>query len=223
MFPTGKSSFARSSLCVVGSVPISLRVVGLRFARDNERLLIAWGTDEAHVYCMNESLTTVVREASLAVGLSPDGGTGVIVNSHWLHGSGTCVIVGCNHCFRIFDATKLERDASPVVEISISFARLIDFAVVRCENAGASNKTWAKKYTWKIFALLSNGHLYEAIVSRDDDGKIFIEKTFDPDQSKPVHTREACSSSKENTSSKGSCERGHVTYLQQSSLLVYQM
>lgn len=176
--------FLRSSLCTLGSVPIGIRVVGLKFSRDNENLICAWGTNDAKVILMNRGLDTVDASMSLDLGLSSDEeGSDIVLNSQWIPGSGTCLVVGCSQYLSIFDVTHLEKCVPPSATISSAScnSKIRDFAIVRISAYETEDDRFDEhEQIWKIFVLLDNGKIHESAIKQGQDGRISVDSALDP-------------------------------------------
>jgi Putative zinc finger in N-recognin (UBR box) len=223
---SGEPFFSRSSMCIIGSASIGIRIIGMRFARDCENLIYAWGTNEAKVIFMNRGLTAIDFSATLDIGLTADeAGSDIVVNSHWLTGSGTCLVIGCSHYLRVFDITHPESTVAPVATISAASCqfKIRDFAVVRIPEKEAEDER--NEEVWKVFVLLDNGNLHEATIKRDHDGKVSASAVIDPDQFIAIPKDASNMDSHSGAPSAPtdlSAQRVSLTYLEQSRVLLYE-
>jgi len=211
-------SFTRSSMRVISSsVDVGLQTVGLKFAQDNERMVLVWGLDESKVVSMNEHLTsadaTVVLDCSARKAESDS-----IVNAHWLHGSETCAVLGFRRSLLIFDVSEVNETSVSQSKIAISTdcfgCVLRDFAVVpRTKNGADQNGTVG---CWDFYVLMDNGTVYTTCVRQDNSGNFSFDK-FDPTKHLPKPTQEH-----HPDASLATQKVVGLTYLDQSNILLYQ-
>lgn len=221
--------FSRSSMCVISSVSIGIKVVGLKFARDCENLVYAWGTNEAKVIFMSCELTAIDFSATLDVGISADeAGSDVVVNSHWLPGSGSCLVVGCSNYLRVFDVSKPESIVTPVATIvsESCSSKIRDFAITPTSEKEADVGILVKTETrWNAIVLLDNGTLLEATITRSRDGKITAVPSLQPNEFMAVLQKTSNADSHVLAASAAvdlSAQGASLTFLEQSNVLLYQ-
>jgi len=208
------ASLSRSSMRVISTIPVDISVAGLKFAGDNERVLVAWGVDEAKVIFMNESLTAL--ESSVALDLcTNDEEFDTIVNAQWLPGSGTCAVLGRRRALLVYDFSKAEKISLPSLFISAESAssNLLDFAIVRCSKERVDQEE-ENRDVWKVFALMDNGSILVSSFERDQDGSWFADGELNPEDLlfTPIKRDD-----------NALAEKGvSLTYLDQSNLLLYQ-
>lgn len=206
---TEDTSFSRSSMRVISTISVGIHVVGLKFARDNERMLLVWGIDEAKMVFMHENLTAA--DYILALDFGKRGTESeIVVDAHWLHGSGTCAVIGLRRSLLVFDlneASKTSVSPAAIISLESCGSNLQDFAVVPCGSK--------EIHRWKLFALMDDGRILTTAVERKEDGGTIVEVVHDPDVRLPTPSRDG--------DDPRSDRKGvSVTYLHQSNILLYQ-
>lgn len=208
--------FSRSAMHIMCSIEVGVQAVGVKFAQDRENMVLVWGIDESRMVLMNEDLTDAITMSVLDCG-AKRADSDMIVNAHWLHGSGRTAILGFRQSLLLFDFSESDDKSKLSASLSLSTefctSAMRDFAIVPCTKTEVD---WNGEVScWCVFVLMDNGFVYSTKVRRNACG------VYDADDFDPLNQLQV--SSNENHDSPQSTRKGFsLTYLDQSNLLLYQ-
>lgn len=174
-------SLARSSMCALCSVSFGFQVLGVKFARECENVIVAWGYQEAKVCFMDISLTVVRDFVTLDLNVSAEDFSNNILGCHWLVGAGSCLIIGSSHGLKVFEVSTRADSISPAVVIPTSY-QIRDFVVARVSDSESRSSVESQVKIWKTILLLENGSIREGILKQDEKGTISVNSPLNPCQ-----------------------------------------
>jgi Putative zinc finger in N-recognin (UBR box) len=183
-----KMSLSRSAMTsAIGNISVGFRVVGLKFSRECENLVLAWSSKEAMVIHMKSGLTAADRTVSLELDLASDDDSSHIVTCFWLEGSGTGLVVGCSRRIFIFNVSNLKGSTAPIANISLATCpnSMRDVTAVLAASADTGEEAQGN---WNFFVLLENGVVEEVSLSCNQDGEM---RFADPEQEKVLRSSKA--------------------------------
>jgi hypothetical protein len=203
----------RASVGVVSINKLDFDVVGLRQCAANEDRLVVWGTHEATVAILNESLTQVERVVAFDVGLSAVESTSdVVLNCGWLPGSDTLLYVCSTRSVAIFEV-----HGEAILPRASTLNAGADSAIRGFVASELNSRT---KSLWKCHLLSEDGHLYEFELE-NLAGSIQVRNLrLDPKQSFKIPVNNSGQSSPAFSLTLG--EGIQLSYLRQSRTLLYQ-
>ena len=158
----------RSSVSVVGSGLLDFDPVGVKYSKDDGKLLLIWGTHEAAFVIFDEDRCGIEKVVHLDVGVgSLETSTDFIMECVWVPGIYPCAMVRCLHSLYFFELSNDDEALSPVCSCkegsSITFRGSV--IVDACDEGSGSQRQ-------KMFVLLDTGSLYAFELLQDSSGHL---------------------------------------------------
>jgi hypothetical protein len=214
----------RPSLCILKSLQIYFEILGVQLSRANERSLAVWGSRVITILEMNSQLSSCEKQFDISVDLKVAGHTSnTILRCQWLPGSSTCFAVACRSAIMIYDFSISEKTPAVTVQVGGDSDDYVpefrDFAFVRVAETTKSSLGVEK--SWKAFLLLSDGGLHAVSLHYGIDGVLCSSKTTL--LSNDCLRLPAAAGFGISAHSKYLRRGKYLSYLEQSSVLVYQV